>query len=218
MMQLPGEKPDNEFAMILPFSPANRNNMIGWMAGRCDGENYGKLAGLQLSQIKIDRRTGADRSTDRSECRPLRQVHALESARLARPTRSSAGHSNRPLTALRRTQFICRRPAAAQCLNCDWSCLAIQDKVGYGKSFEEAMTNLFGETTKPTGQTPVEAAKGNKGRAAQSSCPELHLRTFRTQLIIGPFRNLRITNGSRLKASWAKPGKSSNNTNARSRN
>ena len=43
LMQLPGEKPETEFVMILPFSPANRNNMIGWMAGRCDGENYGKL-------------------------------------------------------------------------------------------------------------------------------------------------------------------------------
>src|SRR4026208_517516 len=43
MMQLPREQKKNEFVIILPFTPANRNNMIGWMAGRCDGENYGKL-------------------------------------------------------------------------------------------------------------------------------------------------------------------------------
>src|ERR1044072_8985085 len=42
-MQLPSEPKKTEFALILPFSPANRNNMIGWMAGRCDKENYGKL-------------------------------------------------------------------------------------------------------------------------------------------------------------------------------
>src|SRR5438034_11162441 len=42
-MQLPGEQNSNEFVIILPFTPANRNNMIGWVAGRCDGENYGKL-------------------------------------------------------------------------------------------------------------------------------------------------------------------------------
>ena len=42
-MQLPGEEQKNEFVLILPFTPANRNNMIGWMAGRSDGENYGKL-------------------------------------------------------------------------------------------------------------------------------------------------------------------------------
>mgnify|MGYP003337874559 CR=1 FL=1 len=27
---------------ILPFTPANRNNLIGWIAGRSDGANYGK--------------------------------------------------------------------------------------------------------------------------------------------------------------------------------
>ena len=43
LMQLPGEQQKNEFVLILPFTPANRNNMIGWMAGRSDGENYGKL-------------------------------------------------------------------------------------------------------------------------------------------------------------------------------
>jgi len=43
LMQLPGEQQRSEFALILPFTPASRNNMIGWMAGRSDGENYGKL-------------------------------------------------------------------------------------------------------------------------------------------------------------------------------
>ena len=40
---VPGEQLKNEFVLILPFTPAKRNNMIGWMAGRSDGENYGKL-------------------------------------------------------------------------------------------------------------------------------------------------------------------------------
>src|SRR6266849_6035018 len=43
LMQLPGEQIKAEFGLILPFTPANRNNMIGWMAGRCDGDNYGRL-------------------------------------------------------------------------------------------------------------------------------------------------------------------------------
>ena len=40
LMKLPGEK-NVEFVDILPFTPANRNNLIGWIAGRCDGANYG---------------------------------------------------------------------------------------------------------------------------------------------------------------------------------
>ncbi|MGH9873033.1 MAG: UPF0182 family protein, partial [Pyrinomonadaceae bacterium] len=43
LMQLPGEKANREFVLILPFTPAGRNNLIGWMAGRCDGDEYGKL-------------------------------------------------------------------------------------------------------------------------------------------------------------------------------
>ncbi|MDZ7672622.1 MAG: UPF0182 family protein [Halanaerobiales bacterium] len=39
---LPGSD-DQEFILMLPFTPATRNNMISWMAGRSDGDNYGEL-------------------------------------------------------------------------------------------------------------------------------------------------------------------------------
>ncbi|MEM6519618.1 MAG: UPF0182 family protein, partial [Cyanobacteria bacterium P01_C01_bin.70] len=42
IMKLSGETSE-EFIQILPFTPNNRNNMAAWMAGRSDGENYGKL-------------------------------------------------------------------------------------------------------------------------------------------------------------------------------
>jgi uncharacterized membrane protein (UPF0182 family) len=32
-----------EFILLLPFTPTQRNNLIGWLAGRSDAENYGKL-------------------------------------------------------------------------------------------------------------------------------------------------------------------------------
>jgi len=37
-----------EFILMLPFTPANRNNMISWIAGRSDGENYGELLEYQF--------------------------------------------------------------------------------------------------------------------------------------------------------------------------
>jgi hypothetical protein len=40
LMKLPQED-GLEFVEILPFTPANRNNLIGWIAGRSDGEHYG---------------------------------------------------------------------------------------------------------------------------------------------------------------------------------
>ncbi|RZM76704.1 UPF0182 family protein [Leptolyngbya iicbica LK] len=42
IMKLPGETTE-EFMQILPFTPINKDNMVSWMAGRSDGDNYGKL-------------------------------------------------------------------------------------------------------------------------------------------------------------------------------
>lgn len=42
VVKLPGEK-STEYIQILPFTPQNKKNMIAWLAGRSDGENYGKL-------------------------------------------------------------------------------------------------------------------------------------------------------------------------------
>jgi|LSQX01.1.fsa_nt_gb uncharacterized membrane protein (UPF0182 family) len=42
ILELPGEE-DPEFVLILPFTPTTRDNMIAWMAGRSDGDNYGEL-------------------------------------------------------------------------------------------------------------------------------------------------------------------------------
>ncbi|HMF55504.1 MAG TPA: UPF0182 family protein [Pyrinomonadaceae bacterium] len=53
LMQLPGEAIANEFVSILPFTPANRPNMIGWLAGRCDGEHYGSLLIYNFPKSKL---------------------------------------------------------------------------------------------------------------------------------------------------------------------
>jgi len=42
IMRLP-DKEKEEFLLMLPFTPVNKNNTIGWLAARCDGQNYGKL-------------------------------------------------------------------------------------------------------------------------------------------------------------------------------
>jgi hypothetical protein len=42
IMNLPGGDQE-EFILILPFTPVSKDNMIAWMAARSDGENYGRL-------------------------------------------------------------------------------------------------------------------------------------------------------------------------------
>ena len=42
IMRLPAASRE-EFIMILPFTPNNKDNMVAWMTARSDGEGYGKL-------------------------------------------------------------------------------------------------------------------------------------------------------------------------------
>jgi uncharacterized membrane protein (UPF0182 family) len=49
---LPGEsKP--EFLLTIPFTPRNKQNLIGLMVARCDGEHLGELVFLQLPKQEI---------------------------------------------------------------------------------------------------------------------------------------------------------------------
>lgn len=51
MWQLPGSE-RAEFVAILPFTPKNRQVMIGWIAGLCDAENYGRFLAYKFPKEK----------------------------------------------------------------------------------------------------------------------------------------------------------------------
>lgn len=42
IMKLPDEETE-EFVLLRPFTPAQRNNLIAWLAARSDGEHYGRI-------------------------------------------------------------------------------------------------------------------------------------------------------------------------------
>jgi uncharacterized membrane protein (UPF0182 family) len=52
LMTLPGETA-TEFVEILPFTPANRNNLIGWIAGRSDREHYGQAVVYDFPKTRL---------------------------------------------------------------------------------------------------------------------------------------------------------------------
>ena len=66
IMRLPEEDME-EFLLMLPFTPANKKNTIGWLAARCDGDNYGKLLAYSFPKeewvdgpSQIENRIGQD--------------------------------------------------------------------------------------------------------------------------------------------------------------
>ncbi|MBL7160529.1 MAG: UPF0182 family protein [Candidatus Aenigmarchaeota archaeon] len=52
IMRLPGESSE-EFILMLPFVPRGKDNLIGWMAARSDGANYGKLTVFRFSKQEL---------------------------------------------------------------------------------------------------------------------------------------------------------------------
>lgn len=50
--ELPGEK-QPEFLLTIPFTPRNKQNLIGMMAARCDGEHLGELVFLRLPKQEV---------------------------------------------------------------------------------------------------------------------------------------------------------------------
>ncbi len=52
IMQLPDNE-ESEFVQIMPFTPRGRANMIGWMAGRSDGDNYGNLVVFEMPKDSL---------------------------------------------------------------------------------------------------------------------------------------------------------------------
>ncbi len=52
IMKLPGEKTE-EYILLLPFTPSNRDNLAAWLTARCDGENYGKIRAYTFPRDRL---------------------------------------------------------------------------------------------------------------------------------------------------------------------
>jgi uncharacterized membrane protein (UPF0182 family) len=163
LMQLPGEQKKNEFVLILPFTPSNRNNMIGWIAGRCDGENYGKLVAYNFPKSRlIDGPLQIEARVDQNA--QLSGQFTLWNQQGSRVIRGHLlvipiGHS------LLYVEPIYLQATTSPMPELRLVVLATQEKLAYGENFGDAMTGLFGEAAKAgnqqqqpssTEQKPVE--------------------------------------------------------------
>ena len=170
LMQLPGEQQKNEFVLILPFTPANRNNMIGWMAGRSDGENYGKLLVYNFPESRvIDGPVQIEARIDQNA-----QLSGQFTLWNQQGSRVIRGHLL-VIPIGRSLLFV--EPIYLQSVSSPMPelrlvVLATQEKLGYGPTFADAMNNLFGEaaTAAPAAQ-PTPSAPGAAPAPAPSATP-----------------------------------------------
>ncbi len=167
LMQLPGEKVSTEFVEILPFTPSKRNNMIGWMAGRCDGDAYGSLLVYDFPKsrlfdgpLQIEARIDQNAQLSgqftlwNQQGSHVQRGHLLvipigRSLLYVEPVYLKAERS--PMPELRLVV------------------LATQDRLEYGANFDEALGKLFGEAAKPVTEGGPEQAKPKANPSAQPS-------------------------------------------------
>jgi uncharacterized protein len=141
LMRLPGER-ELEFVEILPFTPANRNNLIGWIAGRSDGEHYGAAIAYDFPKTRlVDGPLQVEARIDQN---------AQLSGQLTLWNQQGSHVRRGPLLvipigrALLYAQAIYLQAARSPMPELRLVVLALQDRLVYAPTFEAALTDLFG--------------------------------------------------------------------------
>jgi len=154
LMKLPGES-GVEFVEILPFTPANRNNLIGWIAARSDGGNYGTsvvynfpksrmVDGPQQIEARIDQNA---QLSGQLSLWNQQGSHVRRGTLLVIPSGKALLYAEPIYLQAERSPMPELRLVV----------LALQDKLAYGPTFEAALSSLFGGSS-----SSLNAAEGTK--------------------------------------------------------
>jgi uncharacterized membrane protein (UPF0182 family) len=141
LMKLPGES-GVEFVEILPFTPSNRNNLIGWIAGRSDGAQYGNSVVYNFPKTKLvdgplQIEARIDQNAQLSGQLTLwnqQGSHVRRGALLVIPCGKALLYAEPIYLQAERSPMPELRLVV----------LALQDRLAYGPNFESAMAALFG--------------------------------------------------------------------------
>ena len=168
LMKLPGEDGE-EFVEILPFTPANRNNLIGWIAGRSDGAHYGTSVVYNFPKTKLvdgplQIEARIDQNAQLSGQLTLwnqQGSHVRRGALLVIPTGKALLYAEPIYLQAERSPMPELRLVV----------LALQDRLAYGPTFESAMASLFGGAVSSLTSTsivtaPVESLRNATAQAA----------------------------------------------------
>jgi hypothetical protein len=144
LMKLPGAA-STEFVEILPFTPANRNNLIGWIAARSDGENYGNSIVYDFPKTKlIDGPMQIEARIDQNaQLSGQLTLWNQQGSHVRRGTLLVIPCGR----ALLYAEAIYLQAQQSPMPELRLVVLALQDRLAYGPTFEAAMSSLFGGET-----------------------------------------------------------------------
>jgi uncharacterized membrane protein (UPF0182 family) len=150
LMTLPGESRAGnagglEFVEILPFTPLNRNNLIGWIAARSDGAHYGDAVVFDFPKTRLvdgpqQIESRIDQNAQLSGQLTLwnqQGSHVIRGSLLVIPCGQ----------ALLYAEPIYLQAQSSPMPELRLVVLALQDRLAYGPTFEAALSSLFGSET-----------------------------------------------------------------------
>jgi uncharacterized protein len=163
LMKLPGET-GVEFVEILPFTPANRNNLIGWIAGRSDGAQYGTSVVYNFPKTKLvdgplQIEARIDQNAQLSGQLTLwnqQGSHVRRGALLVIPSGRALLYAEPIYLQAERSPMPELRLVV----------LAVQDRLAYGPTFEAAMSALFGGAASSLSTAPGAAVSAQHAPAS----------------------------------------------------
>ena len=167
LMTLPGER-STEFIAILPFTPANRNNLIGWIAGRSDGDHYGEAVVYDFPKTKLidgplQIEARIDQNAQLSGQLTLwnqQGSHVRRGSLIVIPVGRALLYAEPIYLQADRSPMPELRLVV----------LAVQDRLAYGPTFESAMAALFG-TAPSTLSTQAAPVPGAAAASPPSAAP-----------------------------------------------
>jgi uncharacterized membrane protein (UPF0182 family) len=160
---LPGEN-KAEFLLLTPFTPRNKDNMIGLMVARCDGPNLGDMVVLLLSKQKliygpmqIDSRINSDGTISKDLTLWNQQgSQVIRSQTLVLPV----GNTFLYVDPIYIQATEARMPQLKKIV------LAVGDRLIYADTYDEALSQLSQGAQQLVAQALAQPAAG-----AQSSAP-----------------------------------------------
>ncbi len=179
---LPGEsKP--EFLLITPFTPANKDNLIGFMSARCDGDHLNQLIFQHLGKQSIvygPMQVNALINQDQTISKDLtlwnqQGSQVLRGQTLVLPIDSS---------------FLYVEPIYIQASQASMPqlkkvALSMGNHLAYANTYEQALGQLIGQTggRTPSNDVPTNGGSTDPGSTAAASAPPQRTTTDAAQLL-----------------------------------
>lgn len=193
LMRLPGQT-TSEFIEILPFTPANRNNLIGWIAGRSDEPNYGGVVVYKFPETKlVDGPLQIEARIDQNP--QLSGQLSLWNQQGSRVRRGSLIVI--PIgRALLYVEPIYLQAERSPMPELRIVVVAVQERLGYGPTFESALAALLGSaaatlpTPLPTSPAALTQPTASAGTASAPTAPPISLTGDVDALVAEAARNL----------------------------